>query len=329
MLDTNRISIEKTLLISNISMVDCKLNDDLFSSEDSNELSLSYFFLKPFKDKILYSIDDEDFFDKVSEFFDRKITLENFSQSLAQKLFESDETEVLILEIKGLVFEDEVLDALGFFKIDQKERFVTLTASEGKSSLQAKQGLSFGKLTRGTLIFNTERDHGYKALCIDSSSKNESQIWREQVMGLKRRKDDFYKTQQVLQVYREFVEQQLDAPAEQVAQIKAKAKDYFSQSQTFDKQEFEQHVFEEPKMVEAFESFAQNLEQERQIFIEPEFEIAEKAIKQDKKTFRSVIKLDKNFHVYVHANPNLLEKGHDPERNMNFYRLFFKNEESK
>ena len=61
--------------------------------------------------------------------------------------------------------------------------------------------------------------------------------------------------------------------------------------------------------------------------IEDNFDISETAVKKQSKNFKSVIKLDKNFHVYVHGDTKFLEKGFNEEVNMNYYRLYFKEEE--
>jgi hypothetical protein len=42
--------------------------------------------------------------------------------------------------------------------------------------------------------------------------------------------------------------------------------------------------------------------------------------------FKSVLKLDKNFHIYVHGNRQLIERGYDDEKGMNYYKVFFNNE---
>ncbi len=46
----------------------------------------------------------------------------------------------------------------------------------------------------------------------------------------------------------------------------------------------------------------------------------------NKKFFKHVMKLDKNFHVYVHGNPELIERGFDEQRQMKFYKLYYTNE---
>lgn len=35
----------------------------------------------------------------------------------------------------------------------------------------------------------------------------------------------------------------------------------------------------------------------------------------------------KIFHIYIHGNKNLIEKGFDEEKSMNFYKVYFKEEQ--
>ena len=41
----------------------------------------------------------------------------------------------------------------------------------------------------------------------------------------------------------------------------------------------------------------------------------------------SVLKLDKNFHIYIHGDKKLIEKGFDDGKAMSFYKVYFKEEE--
>ena len=56
------------------------------------------------------------------------------------------------------------------------------------------------------------------------------------------------------------------------------------------------------------------------------FEISSNAVKETKKKFKSVLKLDKNFSVYIHGNRDYVVKGFDEERQMNYYQLYFNDE---
>ncbi|MCL4639824.1 MAG: nucleoid-associated protein, partial [Olivibacter sp.] len=56
------------------------------------------------------------------------------------------------------------------------------------------------------------------------------------------------------------------------------------------------------------------------------FEISGQAVKKESKIFKSILKLDKNFHVYIHGKREYIEKGFDEERGKHFYKLYFDQE---
>jgi hypothetical protein len=51
---------------------------------------------------------------------------------------------------------------------------------------------------------------------------------------------------------------------------------------------------------------------------------SESAVKKQARVFKSVIKLDKNFHIYVHGNRELIEQGTDEKGK--YYKVYYKEE---
>ena len=49
-------------------------------------------------------------------------------------------------------------------------------------------------------------------------------------------------------------------------------------------------------------------EASRHVIIEDEFDIHLSAVKKQQRVFKSILKLDKNFHVYIHGRKDLIEK---------------------
>ena len=110
------------------------------------------------------------------------------------------------------------------------------------------------------------------------------------------------------------------------ADILNKSVDYFKENSEFSLEEYTNQVIVEPELIQSFKGFSKEYQDEREIKIDETFEISDSAVKKQAKNFRSVIKLDKNFHIYVHGNKQLIEKGYDDEKEMSFYRMFFKEE---
>jgi predicted alpha/beta-fold hydrolase len=62
-----------------------------------------------------------------------------------------------------------------------------------------------------------------------------------------------------------------------------------------------------------------------EIEISDSFIPSQEATKLQKKKFKSIIKLDSNFHIYIHGNENLIENGVD-KNGKKFYKIYYENE---
>ena len=78
---------------------------------------------------------------------------------------------------------------------------------------------------------------------------------------------------------------------------------------------------------QCFENFKCQYETDNNVELTDQFAISDFAVKDEKKYFKHVLKLDKNFHVYIHGEKKYIRKGYDPDRDMNYYVLYFRNEE--
>ena len=50
-------------------------------------------------------------------------------------------------------------------------------------------------------------------------------------------------------------------------------------------------------------------------------------LRKQAKAFKSVIKLDQNFHIYVHGRRDWIERGFDDDKKTHYYKVYFKSEE--
>lgn len=233
--------------------------------------------------------------------------------------------------ITGLIVDGEEVDAIGLFKSESKETFLKVYPTSDNFSIEHEEGININKLDKGCLIFNTERENGFVVATVDNQSKsNEALYWMDSFLKVRQRNDEFFQTSQTLTLCKEFVTNKLpevfeiDRPGQ--AELLNKSMKFFKENDSFVMEEFVSEVFTAPEVIETFNEYRRDFEAEREVRINDDFDISGQAVKKQSKIYKSVIKLDGSFHIYVHGNRDNIEKGYDEERRMHFYKLFYKEE---
>jgi hypothetical protein len=133
-----------------------------------------------------------------------------------------------------------------------------------------------------------------------------------------------------LQIAKTFVVNQLpeDFEVDKPRQIDMlnKSIDFFKKHDMFDKEEFEKEIFGDKEVISSFNSFYDDFKEKNNVELEDSFEISTQAVKKQARIFKSVLKLDKNFHIYIHGDRQLIEKGTEPD-GRKFYKIYYTEEE--
>lgn len=239
--------------------------------------------------------------------------------------------ELYVAYFENLQIEGDLHDAIGIFRSESKESYIKVYPEEkGFGISYEQQAININKLDKGCLIFNTDATEGYKVVVIDQTGRAETAYWKDQFLMLKVRNDNFNQTQNVMDVYKHFVTEKLDQEFEVEKTDKIdllnRSMKYFKEKETFDMDEFANEVIANEEGIALFKNYKQTYEEEFDTQIADTFDISNAAVKKQAKDFKSILKLDKNFHVYIHGNKDLIEKDYDAEKGMNCYKLYFREE---
>lgn len=320
------------------------LSHELLRVSDEIKNMLWTYFLFPFKSEEYFQLFDEDgveqnkVFQYVSAIFDNNDELLEQSLYLAQHLYNQcnhpkiKDGEFYVVHFKNCVFEDEEVDAIGLFKAETKDTFLKVHQEEDHFVVESDFGFGLNKLDKGCLIFNTERERGYVVAVVDNTNKNaEAQYWMDDFLHIRQRKDEYYNTQNILNMCKSFVTEVLPDKFEEIskadqAELLNKSVSFFKDNDTFEMGEFQQQVITQPDVIDTFNEYKEQYQQEHDIVVPETFGISNDALKKQTRNFKSVIKLDKNFHVYVHGDTKRIRKGVDEATGLNYYQLFFEEE---
>ncbi len=259
------------------------------------------------------------------------------SKHLAQLLYQVSthnrikEGEFYVVKLDGVLVGNETLQALVLLKSEVKDTFLKLLQHGKSLEIVAEEGLQLQKPDKACLILRTEEADGYRLSIIDHTNKQQdTQYWLTDFLQASPVADNYHHTNEVLSMCKQFVTQQLPAQFEitkgQQIDLMHRSLDYFKENEQFNLQEFTREVIAVPEMVEQFEQFKHHYESNRQVQLEDEFDIHLSAVKKQSKVFKSVLKLDKNFHVYIHGRRDLIERGFDEQTGKHYYKIFFDEE---
>ncbi len=270
-------------------------------------------------------------------FFAGETDFHAFGQQVGKHLFESSNHpnikagELYVVHLRDVQLEGELHEAIGLFKSENKETYLTVSPVQGAFDLGYEQeAININKLDKGCLIVNTEREEGYKVLVVDQTNKQEAAYWKDDFLGVRVRNDAYNQTGNFLKVYKKFVNEELDTKFELERTDKIdllnRSMDYFKENETFKQAEFEEVVLGNPQAASLFNDYRQQFESEFDAPMGDGFGISSQAVKKANTAYKSVLKLDKNFHIYVHGKREYIEKGFDDEKGMHYYKVYFNEE---
>ena len=304
---------------------------------------LSRFFLSSFSDPEFYSFTftNEDFtlnplFNFASQMFSESETFHLNSMHITRHLYELSvhpqikSGDLFVAHISDLVVDGELTKAIGIFKSENRQAFLQLDKTGDEFSIRFDDGINIEKLDKGCLIFDLDKDSGYKVCIVDKSNKSsEAHFWKNTFLQVRACSDDYHQTKEVMNIARNFVTKQLTEEFEvsKTDQIDLlnRSVAYFKSHDSYNKEEFENEIFNNSSVIDSFRDFDQKFREENMLTIHEEFGISNQAVKKQARIFKSVLKLDKNFHIYIHGNRELIEKGVD-DRGRKFYKIFYDEE---
>jgi hypothetical protein len=347
MIDYTNCSIEKV----SVHHIGNKTNDEelilsksmLDTSDEKLKDLLMRFFIFPMTSNELFSFTftNQDFklnplYNFALQLFDTPATFHNQTLNISKHLYEVSNHpqiksgDLFISYFKGVSIDGETVDAVGIFKSENRQTFLKLDAKGNNFSLDCDDGINIEKLDKGCLILNTDRKNGLKISIVDKSNKSsEAQFWKDTFLMLKPCADEYHHTKQFLDITKNYVTKKL---AEEFEVTKAdqidvlnRSMEYFKKHETFEKDEFEKEVLQDAGVIKSFRKYDEAFREENDIELEDSFEISTQAVKKQARVFKSVLKLDKNFHIYIHGDKDLIEQGVDKD-GRKYYKIYFDKE---
>lgn len=317
--------------------------EPLAFTDESLIESLHHYFLKPFNQPIFYqftSSTNHPELNPVCQFsasvFEDERSFHMQSIHFAKHLFECTQHpnikagDLFVAYIEHCLVDGQTCNAIGLFKAEHKDPFIISERSGKKYKMTLERGFDINNLDKGALIFNVHAESGYRVCSIDKSTRGaDAQFWKDDFLGIVSCADNYHFTHNFLSVTKAFVTTELPesfevSRADQIDLLN-KSVAYFKENERFNEQEFAQHLFADQEVIDSFTKFKNTMASEAELDLKGSFDISTQAVAKQARVFKSVLKLDKNFHIYIHGNRELIERGEDHD-GRKYYKIYYTEE---
>ncbi len=323
------------------------LSAEPYQLNDETTGLLKEYFFRPFREKeenyyhLTNEVDVEfnEVYKYVSEIFDEPSAAHLSSKKLATHLFEQSNHphiksgEVYITYLTGILLDNQKVDAVGIFKSELKHDFLQFEEKGSNLDIVIQQGININKLDKGCLIFNVNKEDGFKVLSVDSN-RYDTKYWLENFLGVDSLADDNFYTKNYLKFCQNFAKDVV-LPAEDKQQevlFMNRAVNHFAKNDAFEETSFLNEVMENPELIPEFKHYKVEKGPKYSIEDVSNFDIANKAVSDARKKMRNVINLDTNIQIKLdfinlESAQKFVEKGWDEERQMYYYLVYFNKEQ--
>lgn len=264
-------------------------------------------------------------------------TCQEQSRNIAKHLYEHSVHpqikggDLFVVHFRDMNLQGKHLQALGIFKSENKQDFLKLERNGTQFELESEEGINIEKLDKGCLIFDTEAESGYKVCIVDRVNRSaEAQYWQEDFLSVRPCKDAYHHTQNYLTLTKEFITNRLPEEFEvnkpDQIDLLNRSVDFFKKNEQFAFEDFSREVIRQPDMIDSFNQYKHTFQNERSLELSEDFEISSPAVKKQSRIFKSILKLDRNFHIYIHGDKELIEKGVESD-GRKYYKIYYREEQ--
>lgn len=319
----------------------------LFLSHKALEISgneiekiLIQFMLKPLNEAEQYRINKNNnlVYEAINKLFSHPHEFEFISKQLAEHFHLKSNSvfaqsgELYIVYFEKVPFGDQYMDAIGLFHTSSKENYLKIAKSTEAINLLVEEGIELKKPEKGVLILKQDAQDGYLAYAIESISAKQSDagFWKNEFLRISTIENSYHHTNAALGMCKLFISNELNEQFEttktdQIDMLQ-RSMAYFKTHDQFQLEEFNKEVLHHPQVIDCFTQYKEQYEVAKQVNIDDNFDINLAAVQKQQRFFKSILKLDKNFHVYIHGRKDLIEKGYDERSGKHYYKLFFDEE---
>jgi len=308
-------------LILNFFYNSFESEDILYKFTHSSDLNLNEVYIYS---KNIFNNENENCFIEYSH----KIAKHLYEYSVHPKITRG---ELIIVKINNILYNNSFINAIGIFKSERKEPFLTVLKNQDNLQIKDNRGIGLSKIDKGCLILEQNEKDGYMLFSIDNQSK-QTDYWIKKFLNITFYEDNNFKTKNIINLCKKFSDTFIleKYGSSDKIQFNNRFINFFEEEEFFNIDSFKNKVFNNEVMKKEFDNYF--LDNFKQFELKPndKFLLSKDEIKKEKKKIKNIIKLDTKLELKVLLDKEdvtkNIEKGYDEQKGMSYYKIYFNEE---
>lgn len=270
--------------------------------------------------KQFYYIDDLELnpaYRFVTKIFDDETCIVQQANNLARHLYEQSIHpnikigEFYVVLLDNCEVDGEQMQAIGLFKSEVRETVLTVKMEKNRLVLSSEIGMSLKKLEKGCIVFNIDRENGYKVAVVDNTGSNtDAHYWVDNFLHVCNCEDDYHQTERLAELCRGFVEKVSEQSAVDGVIIAKKATEVLKTTESLSMAGLADVICQNEEQKLEFAAYRKSFEEENGT-LNDEVALVKKAVNYKPVSRMNVLKIGNDFEVKV-MNPDArIETGED------------------
>lgn len=310
----------------------CPMEDVKIHLHKLIEASFKYDDMKSFN--ALDSVEFNPVYRFVSRIFNDNSCIIEQANNLVRHLYEQSihpnikVGEFYVVYFKNCELVGNITDAIGLFKSESRETILKIRIDTNTLLLNPEHGMSLRKLDKGCIIFNTDKQNGYKVAVVDNAnSGSDAHYWIDNFLHVTNCNDDYHNTLQIVDMCTSFIRLiQKNSNNLLCAKAAKTTVELLSSDKTINLEKITEGLCQTDEQKQLFSTFKSQYE-EIHGTLPDKFTPIPIAFKNKPVNRMNSIKLGNDFEVKI-LNPDAnIESGYDKEKRKNFYILYYKEKE--
>ncbi len=304
--------------------------------EEMSEV-LHEIFLSSFKEAKFHhfthptSLEYNESYNYIKDVFEEETSFFEGSVNLVKQLYAASSHpnvkagDLWLIYMSDCIVEGELTDAIGIFKVENKEVFLKNEYNNQAVSIGYEKGITKSDIDKAAIVFNFSAKDGYRVVALDRLNRNDSVYWKQLFLAIEKIQNDQFLAESFINVCAEFVKKDDDGIVGKSAFIK-EAQEYLEVQEEINLEDFADVLVAEAKQ-DDFKTVVENYEKSHDVSFPDNFKLNQENKDKFSKKVKNKIKINNNISVMVKDVNKLMEneitEGFDEVEQKRYLKIYF------